>query len=202
MEILKNVVFDFGGVLIDWNPRYLYRNVFRSEDEMEYFLEHICPYDWNLMQDAGRSLAEATLLKQEEHPEYSNEIALYYGRWIEMIGGIFDENVKLLKPLKEKYNLYGLTNWSAETLPLAQAEYDFFDLFDGIVVSGAEKIVKPDPELYRILIDRYRINPQETLFIDDNPENIQTAKQLGFQTLHLTPQINLEQELKNRGIID
>ncbi|MDS1031656.1 HAD family phosphatase [Porphyromonadaceae sp. NP-X] len=202
MEILKNVVFDFGGVLIDWNPRYLYRNVFRSEDEMEYFLEHICPYDWNLMQDAGRSLAEATLLKQEEHPEYSNEIALYYGRWIEMIGGIFDENVKLLKPLKEKYNLYGLTNWSAETLPLAQAEYDFFDLFDEIVVSGAEKIVKPDPELYRILIDRYRINPQETLFIDDNPENIQTAKQLGFQTLHLTPQINLEQELKSRGIID
>jgi 2-haloacid dehalogenase len=119
-----------------------------------------------------------------------------------MVGGIFDENVKLLKPLKEKYNLYGLTNWSAETLPLAQAKYDFFDLLDGIVVSGAEKIVKPDPALYHILIDRYRIDPRETLFIDDNPENIQTAKQLGFQTLHLTPQINLEQELKNRGIID
>jgi 2-haloacid dehalogenase len=202
MEQLKNIVFDFGGVLIDWNPRYLYRNVFETEDEMEYFLEHICPYDWNLMQDAGRSLAEATLSKQKEHPGYSDEIALYYGRWIEMVGGIFDENVKLLTPLKEKYNLYGLTNWSAETLPLAQAKYDFFDLLDGIVVSGEEKIVKPDPALYCILIDRYRIDPRETLFIDDNPENIQTAKQLGFQTLHLTPQINLEQELKNRGIID
>jgi 2-haloacid dehalogenase len=98
--------------------------------------------------------------------------------------------------------LYGLTNWSAETLPLAQAKYDFFDLLDGIVVSGAEKIIKPDPALYHILIDRYQIDPRETLFIDDNPENIQTAKQLGFQTLHFTPQINLEQELKNRGIID
>jgi 2-haloacid dehalogenase len=101
---------------------------------------------------------------------------------------------------KMKWNIS--SNIFVHTTGLAQAKYNFFDLFDGIVVSGAEKIVKPDPELYRILIDRYRINPQETLFIDDNPENIQTAKQLGFQTLHLTPQINLEQELKNRGIID
>lgn len=201
MKQLKNIVFDFGGVLIDWNPKYLYQKVFETDEEMNFFLENICKYEWNLQQDAGRSLAEGTRLLQAKYPEYKQEIAVYYGRWEEMIGGFFEENVKLIKPLKRKYKIYGLTNWSAETLPIAQSKYDFFDLFDGIVVSGEEKVAKPDPLLFRILLDRYQLMAEESLLIDDNAENIRVAKEMGFQTVHLTPGVNLEEVLKNLKVL-
>lgn len=201
MEQLKNIVFDFGGVLIDWNPVYLYRNVFETEEEMNYFLENICRYDWNILQDAGRPLAEGTRLLQEKHPGYRDQIALYYGRWEEMLGGIIEENTRLIKPLKQKYNVYGLTNWSAETIPLAMKRYDFFADLDGMVVSGEEKIVKPDQALYRILLERYDLKAEESLFIDDNAANIETARQMGFQVVHLTCDLNLEQWLKNASIL-
>lgn len=201
MQQLKNIVFDFGGVLIDWNPRYLYRKVFKTQEEMDFFLQNICTYEWNLLQDAGRSLDEATRVLQKEHPGYKEEIGMYYGRWEEMLGGLFDDNVKLIRPLKAKYKVYGLTNWSAETLPIAQRKYDFFQLFDGIVVSGEEKRVKPDPQLYRILLDRYHLKAEETLLIDDNAENIETAKELGFKTVHLTPEVNLKETLKTMKVL-
>ena len=201
MQELKNIVFDFGGVLIDWDPRYLYRKVFETEEEMNFFLENICKYEWNLLQDAGRSLAEATRELQEQHPEYKEEIEMYYGRWEEMLGGLFEDNVKLIKPLKEKYKVYGLTNWSAETLPIAQRKYDFFELFDGIVVSGEEKLVKPDPRFYRVLLNRYNLKAKETLLIDDNAENIRAAEKLGFQTVHVTPELNLEETLRKMKVL-
>lgn len=201
MESLKNIVFDFGGVLIDWNPIYLYRKIFDKEEDMNYFLEHVCRYDWNVLQDAGRSLEEGTRILQEQHPEYSEEIAMYYGRWDEMLGGIIEKNVKLIQPLKQKYNIYGLTNWSAETIPVAMDRYDFFKDLDGMVVSGAEKIIKPDLQLYRILMDRYQIQAEESFFIDDNQANVIAAQQLGFQTIHLTEGINLEEILKERAIL-
>lgn len=201
MEPLKNIVFDFGGVLIDWNPVYLYRDIFEKEEEMNYFLEHVCRYDWNVLQDAGRPLAEATRILQGQYPGYREEIAMYYGRWAEMLGGTIEENVKLIKPLKKKYNIYGLTNWSAETIPIAMARYDFFNDLDGMVVSGEEKIVKPDPQLYRILLERYGIQAAESLFIDDNYANIETAQQMGFQTIHLIDGVNLEETLKARAIL-
>lgn len=201
MQQLKNIVFDFGGVLIDWDPRYLYRKVFKTQEEMDFFLQNVCTYEWNLLQDAGRSLDEATRVLQKEHPEYKEEIGMYYGRWEEMLGGLFDDNVKLIIPLKAKYKVYGLTNWSAETLPIAQRKYDFFQLFDGIVVSGEEKRVKPDPQLYRILLDRYHLKAEETLLIDDNAENIETAKELGFKTVHLTPEVNLKETLKTMKVL-
>jgi 2-haloacid dehalogenase len=141
MKHLKNIVFDFGGVLIDWNPVYLYKKVFDSEEQMSYFLENICSSEWNIQQDKGRPLSEATELLQKKHPEYKNEIEMYYGRWTEMLGGLFEENVKLIKPLKEKYKVYGLTNWSAETIPHAMERYGFFKDLDGIVVSGEEKLI-------------------------------------------------------------
>lgn len=197
----RSIVFDFGGVLIDWNPVYLYQNVFKEEADMLHFLENICHPDWNIMQDAGRPLDEATRLLQEEHPDFHDEIALFYGRWEEMLGGTIDENVKLVKPLKEKYNVYGLTNWSAETLPIAKERYDFFDDLDGIVVSGEEKLIKPDPAIYQVLIDRFELVPEETLFIDDNAANIETARQMGFQTMHYTGEENLESWLKERDIL-
>lgn len=201
MKQIKNIVFDFGGVLIDWNPVYLYREVFETEEEMHYFLSHICRYDWNLKQDAGRPIAEATREMQEQHPEYAEEIGYYYGRWDEMLGGTIEKNVRLVEPLKARYRVYGLTNWSAETLPLAIKRYDFFSLLDGIVVSGEEKIVKPDPALYRILLERYGLKAEESLFIDDNAANIETAQILGFHTVHLTPDMDLEAFLKEQGIL-
>lgn len=200
MKQLKNIVFDFGGVLIDWNPEYLYRKVFKTKEEMNYFLDNVCNSDWNIRQDAGCPLAVATAEKQAEFPEYKDEIAMYYGRWEEMLGGTIDENVRLIKPLKEKYNIYGLTNWSAETIPFAIKRYGFFSDLDGMVVSGAEKLIKPDPKLYQVLIDRYSINPSESLFIDDNAANNETARQLGFQTIHFTESLDLAQELRNIGV--
>jgi len=191
MNELKNIIFDFGGVLIDWNPAYLYRKIFDTEEKVTFFLENVCNQEWNTQQDAGRSLDEATRLLQEQHPEYQNEIAMYYGRWNEMLGGIIEQNTRLIKPLKTKYKVYGLTNWSAETLPIAMAQYDFFADLDGIVVSGDEKLIKPDPQIYQVLIDRYSVCPKESLFIDDNFENIEAAQKLGFQTIHLTKDVNL-----------
>ncbi|MDO5522815.1 MAG: HAD family phosphatase [Bacteroidia bacterium] len=201
MEQLKNIVFDFGGVLIDWNPEYLYNKVFEDKEKMDYFFKNVCTFDWNIQQDAGRPLAEATAEKQKEFPEYADEIAMFYGRWDEMLGGEIIENTRLIKPLSEKYNTYGLTNWSAETIPVAMQRYDFFSHLKGIVVSGDEKLVKPDPKLYYILLDRFNLNPEETLFIDDNPHNIDTAKLLGFNTIHYTQDVNLKERLTEMGVL-
>ncbi len=201
MENIKNIIFDFGGVLIDWNPEYLYRKVFKTEEEMRYFLDNICRYDWNLLQDAGRPLAQATRFLQEEYPEYSRQIAMYYGRWEEMLGGTIDENVKLINELKDKYRLFGLTNWSDETLPIAMKKYDFFNHLEGVVVSGKEKLIKPDPKLYKILLDRYNLKAEESLFIDDNLDNIVTAQEIGFKTVHFTEGVNLEQLLKEINVL-
>lgn len=198
---IKNVIFDFGGVLIEWNPVYLYRKVFDNEEEMTYFLENVCKYEWNLLQDAGRPVSEATKILQQEHPNFSKEISYYYGRWEEMLGGTIDENVKLIKPLKERYKLYGLTNWSAETLPIAMKRYSFFEDLDGIVVSGDEKIVKPDPKIYEILLNRYGLEAKSSLFIDDNADNIETANKMGFKTIHFTDKVNLEQLLRSEKIL-
>ncbi len=201
MTQLKNIVFDFGGVLIDWNPEYLYKKVFEDKAQMEHFLNNVCTYSWNVLQDAGRPVAVATAEKQQEFPEYKDEIAMYYGRWAEMLGGEIAENSRLVKPLSEKYNTYGLTNWSAETIPVAMERYDFFNHLKGIVVSGEEKLIKPDPKLYYILLDRFNLNPEETLFIDDNAHNIDTAKLLGFETIHFTPDVNLKSVLTEMGML-
>lgn len=197
---INTIVFDFGGVLIDWNPEYLYRKVFHDKKEMCYFLQHICTQEWNEKQDAGRPLAEATKLLQAKHPNYHDEIAMFYGRWDEMLGGIIDENVALIKPLKKKYRLYGLTNWSSETLPIAKKMYDFFQYLDGIVVSGDEKLLKPQPEIYQVLMKRYDVVPQNSLFIDDNMNNIETAAILGFNTIHYTPDVSLYKSLEGHGV--
>ena len=183
---IKNIVFDFGGVLIDWNPRYLYRSYFRTEEEMEYFLAHICTNEWNAQQDAGRPFAEGVALLQARHPEYAEAIAIYHTRWNEMVVGAIQENVDWLRELKSQgYHIYGLTNWSAETLPGVMAKYDFFKLMDGIVVSGEEHLLKPDIRIYQTLLDRYHLRAGECLFIDDSPANIEGAKKAGLATWHI-----------------
>lgn len=182
--MVKDVVFDFGGVLMDWDPRYLYRTYFKDEEQMEYFLSHICTDAWNAEQDRGRTFDEGISLLLRQYPQYAEPIRMYKDRWESMLKGEFPRSVELLRRLKEQgYGIYGLTNWSAETIPIAFAKYDFFKLFDGIVVSGEEKLIKPDLKIYRILLDRYNLIAENTLFIDDSPANIEAARQLGFQTI-------------------
>ena len=183
--MIKHVIFDFGGVLMDWNPRYLYRDYFRDDVKMEWFLANVCSPDWNVQMDAGKPFAEAVKELQAQWPEYSEAIAAFDSGWPKMLKGCFPDTVELLKDLKAKgYGIYGLTNWSAEKFPYAYERYDFFSQFDGIVVSGAEKMVKPFPGLYEVLLDRYRLEPSECLFIDDSQANCDTARSLGIHAVH------------------
>ncbi|KUY20085.1 HAD family hydrolase [Elizabethkingia miricola] len=198
--IIKNIIFDFGGVLMDWNPKYLYQNVFNSEEEMDYFLDNIATLKWNAEQDRGRSFQEATEILQNQYPEFSKEIALYYSQWPVMLKGTIEENVNILRNLHGRYQLYGLTNWSAESFPYAYKNYDFFSLFNGIVVSGEEKLIKPDERIYELLLNRYNLNASECLFIDDNYENIRTAQAMDFNTIHLAPETVLQEELQKFNI--
>ena len=197
---IKNIIFDFGGVLIDWNPRYLYRNVFQDEAEMEYFLKDVCSTEWNIRQDAGRPLNEATEELVKEIPQYEKEIRNYYSDWVKMVGGAIEENAALIKDLKDKYRLFGLTNWSAETFPIVFDQYPFFKELEGIVVSGTEKIIKPDARIYQLLLTRYGLRANESLFIDDNQENINAANRLGFKTIPLLKEVNLKDELERLGL--
>ena len=186
MAQIKNIVFDFGGVIVDWNPRYFYRDIFADEAEMEYFLANICSSAWNIEHDRGRTFAEGMRLLQAEHPEYHREIGLYREGWPTMLKGEIPEAVEYLHKLKDRdYRLFGLTNWSAETFDIAYERFDSFKQFEGIVVSGFEKITKPDPRLFGILLDRYGLKTEESLFIDDTAANIDTANALGFKTVHV-----------------
>ena len=198
---ITHIVFDFGGVLLDWNPRYLYTKIFDDAQEMEYFLEHVCTYPWNQEQDRGRTFAEAIQELVKIHPKYTSQIQAYFDRWIEMISGEVEGVSTILLALHQAgYPLYGLTNWSSETLPLVKDQYDFFNVFLGIVVSGEEKVMKPDPEIYKILINRYGLTPEATLFIDDNAENIEAAQQFKLNTIHFQSHTQLQEALKTYGI--
>ena len=197
---IKNIIFDFGGVLIDWNPEYLFRKVFDDENEMRFFLREVCSNDWNLKQDEGRTFEEAIRLLSEEHPQYKDEIAQYFSRWLETVGGDIAENSSLIEALKPNYRLFGLTNWSAETFPLAYRKYPFFKALDGIVVSGEEKLIKPDHRIYQRLLERYDLILGESVFIDDSKPNIDAALELGFKVVHYSEQVNLKEELVKLGI--
>jgi 2-haloacid dehalogenase len=198
--VIRNIVFDLGGVLVDWNPEYLFKDVFSDKSELDHFLENICTPDWNEKQDAGRSLSEAIRTLQERHPKYRDEIRLYYDEWTTMLGGPIEQNVALLKPLKMNYRIFGLTNWSAETFPIAYDLYPFFGEFEGIVVSGKERLAKPDEQIYLLLLERYGLSAAECLFIDDNARNTRAATALGFHTLHLKDDVCLEEKLIQLGI--
>jgi 2-haloacid dehalogenase len=199
--MIKNIIFDFGGVLVDWNPRYLFRDLFDNEEEMDYFLENVCTHTWNEQQDAGRSLSIATRTLQKEFPEYEKMIQHYYDDWEIMLNGVIDENIQLLYQLKSDFRVFGLTNWSAETFPIAQKRFPFLNVFEGIVVSGIEKMKKPDKAIFSLLLDRYQLMAHESLFIDDNPQNISTAKEIGFKTIHFANGIRLENEFRALQLI-
>jgi len=201
MRRISSIVFDIGGVLIDWNPRHLFRKVFDSEAEMEWFLANVCTYEWNVQQDGGKLFSVATAELQEKFPEYSDKIALYYGRWEEMLDGEIKGTVEIFRKLKSAgMPLYALSNWSHEAFPVAYNRYDFMKEFDGLVVSGYEKLLKPDHAIYRVLINRYSINPEESVYIDDNRPNADAAAELGFNAIHFRSPDQLRGELARLGL--
>jgi 2-haloacid dehalogenase len=199
---IKNIIFDLGGVLIDWNPRYLYKKIFSNDAEMEYFLTHVCNDEWNVTQDAGRSLAEGTKILCAKFPDKAHLIKLFYDRWHEMLGGEIPESVAIFNRLKNnKMNLYALTNWSHETFAYARGHFKFLHDFLDIVVSGEEKIIKPDQRIYEILLQRNNLIAEECVFVDDRMVNVEPAKKLGMTVIQFISPAQLEQQLKNLDLL-
>lgn len=199
---MKAVVFDLGGVLVDWNPRYLFRQLFSDHDEMEVFLRDICNQEWNEHQDAGRPLQEATALLVAQHPHYRSMIEAYYSRWPEMLGGPIQETVEVLNQLRDQNALLlALSNWSHETFPHARQRYAFLNHFKEIFVSGEYKMKKPDPQFYRLLLEKHALKPENTIFIDDVERNVLAAKNLGMNTIHFKPGHDLRADLRKKGFL-
>ena len=203
MSKIDTIIFDLGGVLIDWNPEYVYLEIFNGDQEkVDWFLNTVCTSDWNVEQDAGRTFHDATEFLINKYPEYEEWIRIYYDRWEDMLGGPIPETVVLLNKLKKAntHRLYALTNWSEEAFPVARQRYDFLNHFEGIVVSGEEKTRKPYPKIYEIILERYQIEPQKSIFIDDNFDNVMAAQKIGINSIQFKSTKQLEQELLKLGV--
>lgn len=204
MSEINTIIFDLGGVLIDWNPLYVYdEQYFESPEIRDYFFKHICTSDWNEEQDAGRSIVAATQELVARFPDWEKPIRDYYGQWTKMLNGPIHDTVELLRELKVsgRYKLYALTNWQADLFNIALVRYNFLHWFDGRVVSGEEKTRKPFPEFYSILLNRYNVNPGEAYFIDDNLRNVRAAENLGIRSHHFRGTEQLKQEMTIFGIL-
>lgn len=199
----KAIIWDLGNVLIDWNPKYVFDKLIEDEKKRTQFFEDICTMDWNENQDAGYPIKQATEDLVAKHPDWKEYIEAYYGRWEEMLGGPINGTVEIFRQLKQtgRYKFYALTNWSHELFPTALRLYDFLHLFDGRVVSGEEKMRKPDPRFYKILLERYQLQNDEVLFIDDNLRNVQAAVELGIESIRFESPEQLKKELIQLDII-
>jgi len=200
---IKNIIFDLGGVLIDWNPEYVFLDEFGGDrQKMQAFFDEVCTFDWNENQDAGYPLAQATEDRIALFPEHEPLIRMYYGRWEEMLGEAIEGTVDLLKKLvaHPNYKVVALTNWSAETFPVALKRFEFLHWFEGIVVSGTEKTRKPFTEIYQTTLNRFDIVAEESVFIDDNARNVDAAAALGIQTIQFQNPKQLTTDLQAIGI--
>lgn len=200
--MIDTIIFDLGNVLIRWDPTTVYKNYFSTQSELDFFFENVCTLEWNEEQDKGRPVKEATELLVKEHPDHEEAIRMYYGRWKEMILGPVDGTPDILRTLykNKKYKLLALTNWSAELFPYALENFDFLSLFEGILVSGEEKMKKPDLEIYRRFEEKYPIDRSKSVFIDDSAKNIAGAKAAGWNAIHFKNADQLTSELKKLGI--
>jgi len=199
---INTVVFDLGNVLIRWNPRNLYRKLFTDDEQaMETFLSEVCSTDWNERQDAGRSWQEAIDEAIARHPTQEALIRAYRERWEEMLGGALEETVEILEQLHAKQvRLLALTNWSAETFPIALERFAFLNRFEGILVSGAEGIIKPAPQIFQLLKSRYQFEGHHAVFIDDHAPNIEGARREGFHALQFSNAGQLRKDLVALGL--
>ncbi len=200
---IKTIIFDLGGVLLDWNPLYVYDdNYFESQEKRDYFFSRICTGDWNEEQDAGKPISDATQELVAKFPEWEQPIRDFYGRWTDMLRGNIPETVEILRTLKQsgKYKLYALTNWQAELFQIALVRHAFLSWFDGRLVSGVEKTRKPFPEFYQLLLTRYNIDSSTAIFIDDNLRNVEAGEAMGIKSIHFQSPAQLAAILKDLGV--
>ncbi len=192
-------LFDLGNVFFNWDPRHFYKKIFKDVNEMEYFLNNICNDIWNNEQDAGRLINEAEINLISKFPNYKKEIKLYYPNHRKMIKNFYNSSVEVLDfLLKKNYECYVLSNWSAETFVGMKEEYPFLKKFNGLIISGEEKLCKPDKKIYELAIKRFNLNPKKTIFIDDKHENIIAAKYLNFQTIHLKDPYKIKEMINEK----
>ncbi|WP_035060240.1 HAD family hydrolase [Andreprevotia chitinilytica] len=200
------VVFDLGGVLFDWNPEYLFRELIADEAERKWFLAEVCNGEWNIQQDAGRSLADATAALSAKYPDHAHLIAAFYDRWTEMLRGTLDEGMAIFEALETNdVPVYALTNWSAETFPYAWDNYPFMRRFKDVLVSGHEKLIKPDARIYQLMLERIRkhhpgAQPEQLVFIDDVLKNVDAARALGWRAIHHTDPAATATQLRAWGL--
>ncbi|HKG20497.1 MAG TPA: HAD family phosphatase [Blastocatellia bacterium] len=199
---LMAIVFDLGGVLVDWNPRHLYKKLLADDpDFVEWFLSNICTPEWNAKQDAGRPFAEAVAELSLQHPGYENLISAFHTRWEEMVAGAIEPTVAILAELgRAGYPLYALSNWSAETFALMRDRFEFLGWFRAVIISGEARMIKPDPEIYYLLLSEIGRPAGECLFIDDSLPNVLAARDLGFKVIHFQSPESLRGELERMGI--
>jgi len=201
LAAIKAVVLDLGGVLIDWDPRYLYRKLLADEAAVEEFLATVCTPEWNAEQDRGRPFAEGVAELVERHPAHAAAIAAYAERWPEMLAGEIGGSVEVLAELRAAgVPLYALTNWSAETFVVARERFEFLGWFDGVLVSGEERMIKPDPRFFKLLQDRFGLAPEATFYVDDSEANVAAARRLGFDAVRFTGPEQLRRELAARRV--
>lgn len=199
--MIRNIIFDYGAVLVDWNPHHLFDPYFGDPEKTSWFLGNICTMQWNSEVDCGKPMAEAVAQLQALHPEWAKEIDMYFSRWIEMMGGEIPGMYELVSELKENgFGVYGLTNWSSETFCQVRHRYPIFDLMDGMVVSGEEHVIKPDAAIFRILLERYSLEASECLFTDDNPANVTGARAVGLQAVLFESAPQLRKALREMGV--
>ena len=199
---IETIIFDLGGVLVDWNQEYVYLNEFNGDrKKMQWFFDNICTSSWNEEQDGGYPMADATEERINLFPKYKKLIKMFYGRWEEMLKGEIGETVEILHKLKrKKFKLIALTNWSAETFPVAVKKFKFLKLFDGIVVSGKVKMLKPFPEIYNYTLKKYGLIANKSIFIDDRISNVDGAIKCGINGIQFVSPKNLIIALKKYGI--
>lgn len=203
MQKIKTIIFDLGGVLIDWSPEYVYLKEFRGDRaQMDWFLNHVCAWDWNVNQDAGYPIAKATEERIAMFPEYESFIRMYYGRWEEMLGFTHNGTLAILKELVDnpEYRVLALTNWSGETWPKAIAKFPWLQWFEGILVSGDEGMRKPFANIYELMLSRYSIQAEEAIFIDDSLKNIEGCEKVGIKGIHFKDSRTLAAQLRAAGL--
>lgn len=200
---IKAIVFDFGNVLLEWDPRHVYRRYFPNDEEaMEQFFHEVNFMDWNAQQDKGRTFAEGVTELSIQFPHYSDLIQAYHDNWKDSVGDYFAGTVEIIRQLKKNgYSLYGLSNWSAETFPLAREKYDFFHLFDDIVISGEVGLIKPEPEIFELMLKKIGRPANQCLFIDDALANIEQARRMGFAVIHFQSSEQLAEELQSLKLL-
>lgn len=195
--MIKNIIFDFGAVLVDWNPHYLFDDYFNDEEKCNWFIENVCNTEWNAQMDKGKPFEVAVKERIAEFPEFEDAIKLYHKEWMKTMGEEIPGMYDLIKNLKENGFpiIYGLTNWSAETFPPVREKYKIFSLIDNIVCSGEEKLLKPDPKIYQTLLERYNLKAEESVFVDDNINNVKGAIDMGMKSIRFVNAEQLQKDL-------